>query len=250
MAFKSIPSPSPNFNARPVGAVIDTIILHYTGMKTAETALRRMCDPASEVSAHFMIEENGTCHRLVEPEQRAWHAGVSHWRGRDNMNHTSIGIELVNPGHEFGYKPFPDAQIDSLLELLHRLESFSVPRANYIGHSDVAPSRKTDPGELFPWKILADHGYGVVASTMGQNTKAILSSGDTGLEVRQLKKHLRMIGYDLSPDDIFCDDTRFAVAAFQRHWRQSMVTGTFDTGTQEIVMEIIGILKAEAIIAP
>lgn len=250
MAFKVVQSPSPNYNVRPSDADVDTVIIHYTGMKTADAALARMCDPASEVSAHFMIEDDGKCHELVAPEHRAWHAGVSYWRGQENLNHTSIGIELVNPGHEFGYQAFPDVQIDSLLELLHHLKPFAVPRANYIGHSDVAPSRKTDPGEFFPWHTLADQGFGIVAKSAGRDTTRILGTGDTGPEVMRLTLQLRAIGYDLEEDDQYCQATSHAVAAFQRHWRQSLVSGVFDKGTQEIVMELTKIFEAEAIIAP
>ena len=141
--------PSPNFNARPARARTDIVILHYTGMHSAEAALHRMCDPAAEVSAHYMINDNGTVFRLVAEENRAWHAGVSYWQGATNINDRSIGIEIVNPGHDLGYRPFPDAQMLSLKILLRNIiQRHGIVPARVVGHSDVAPARKKDPGEL------------------------------------------------------------------------------------------------------
>ena len=141
------------------------LVLHYTGMKTAEEALARLCDPAAKVSAHYTIDREGTVYAHVPEERRAWHAGVSFWAGEKNVNARSIGIELVNPGHEFGYVPFTDYQIASLIDLAERHSGApsdsAAPRAR---PSDVAPARKTDPGELFPWKGLAEFGIGRVAA--------------------------------------------------------------------------------------
>lgn len=156
---------SPNFNERKdLGGRIfpDMIILHYTGMKTAKAALERLCDPASEVSAHYVIEENGHIHQLVEDDKRAWHAGKSYWDGLTDINSASIGIEIVNPGHEFGYRCFPDKQIKALEGLLGVLVKRHNIRADRIlAHSDIAPGRKIDPGELFPWRRLAVSGFGL-----------------------------------------------------------------------------------------
>ena len=150
-----IKSPSPNFNERG-GAQIDMLIIHYTGMKTGEEALERMCDAAAKVSAHYMIEEDGRIFQLVEEGKRAWHAGVSSWDGRSDINGHSIGIELVNPGHEWGYRPFPDVQIEALIVLIEDIKTRHDIKTEYVlGHSDVAPERKQDPGELFPWDVLA-----------------------------------------------------------------------------------------------
>jgi N-acetylmuramoyl-L-alanine amidase len=136
------------------------VIIHYTGMKSGEAALTRMCDPQTKVSAHYMVEEDGRVFQLVDEAKRAWHAGVSFWDGRDNINKYSIGIELVNPGHEWGYRPFPEAQIAALLELLEGISKRHPIKVEYVlGHSDVAPSRKQDPGELFPWDRLVDAGF-------------------------------------------------------------------------------------------
>lgn len=150
-----IQMPSPNFNNRPVGMEINSIIIHYTGMKTCQDALDRLCDPVSKVSAHYQIDEDGTIYQLVDPTKRAWHAGVSAWGELENFNDFSIGIELVNPGHEFGYRAFPEIQIDALIDLMKQLYAqFPIKLELVLGHSDIAPSRKQDPGELFPWDRL------------------------------------------------------------------------------------------------
>jgi N-acetylmuramoyl-L-alanine amidase len=150
-------SPSPNWNERKLP--VSLVVLHYTGMETAQAALARMCDPAAEVSAHYMIEEDGTVHRLVAEEHRAWHAGRSYWRGITDINSASIGIELVNPGHEHGYRPFPEAQMEALIPLLAGIMArHNIDPAGVLGHSDVAPARKEDPGELFEWEVLARYG--------------------------------------------------------------------------------------------
>ena len=146
--------PSPNFNERRLP--VSMIVLHYTGMQSAAEALERLKDPAAEVSAHYLIDEDGTVIRLVDEAKRAWHAGRSFWRGITDVNSASVGIELVNPGHEFGYRPFPDAQMEALVPLLADIvRRHDIPRANVVGHSDVAPARKIDPGELFDWDMLA-----------------------------------------------------------------------------------------------
>ena len=153
---------SPNFQPRPEGAIIDMLVIHYTGMPSAQAALDRLCDPAAEVSAHYLIDETGEVHALVDEENRAWHAGVSSWRGSAGVNSRSIGIELVNPGHEWGYRPFPAAQMAALADLAHGiLARWPIPARNVVGHSDVAPRRKQDPGELFDWYWLAQRGIGL-----------------------------------------------------------------------------------------
>ena len=147
---------SPNFTERRGGHEKPSmIIIHYTGMKTGEEALQRLCDPAAEVSAHYVIEEDGRLFQLVDEDKRAWHAGVSEWQGEADINSASIGIELVNPGHEWGYRKFPDVQIGVLIDLCRDLVGkYGIPLDRILGHSDVAPERKLDPGELFPWDRL------------------------------------------------------------------------------------------------
>jgi N-acetylmuramoyl-L-alanine amidase len=156
---------SPNHDARPEGVPVDILVLHYTGMRTAEEALERLCDPVARVSAHYSIDTDGQVYLHVDEMRRAWHAGVSYWAGRHNVNGRSIGIELVNPGHEFGYVPFAEPQIVALIDLAHGiLARHPIPPEHVVGHSDVAPARKMDPGELFPWIRLAEAGIGVFPS--------------------------------------------------------------------------------------
>jgi N-acetylmuramoyl-L-alanine amidase len=214
--LRIVDRPSPNHDTRD-GAAIDILVLHYTGMKTAEAALARLCDPAAKVSAHYTIDRNGTVYAHVPESERAWHAGVSYWAGERNVNARSIGIEIVNPGHEFGYIPFADAQIDALIELAHGiLKRRPITPNRVIGHSDVAPARKTDPGELFPWKRLAKEGIGVWP-------KAAKASGDF---VADLKR----FGYGLPPDVEVPE--RDVIAAFQRHFRTLRIDGVADDETQ------------------
>jgi N-acetylmuramoyl-L-alanine amidase len=157
-----IQMPSPNYNERPEDVIINSIIIHYTGMKTAEEALNRLCDVTSEVSAHYTIDEDGTIYNHVDPAKRAWHAGVSAWRELKNFNDFSIGIELVNPGHEYGYRAFPDVQIDALVALMKNLfDQYQIDPKLVLGHSDIAPSRKQDQGELFPWDRLVNENLAI-----------------------------------------------------------------------------------------
>lgn len=161
MPIKLKDLPSPNHDSRN-GFVPEMIVLHYTGMETAKAALERLTDPASEVSAHYTVDEDGVVYRHVDEASRAWHAGVSTWHGQRSVNARSIGIEIVNPGHEFGYRPFPDIQIRSLIQIIKNIsQQFDIKSKNILGHSDIAPDRKIDPGELFPWRFLAGRGIGV-----------------------------------------------------------------------------------------
>ncbi|HEX2479239.1 MAG TPA: N-acetylmuramoyl-L-alanine amidase, partial [Geminicoccaceae bacterium] len=153
---------SPNADDRPSWCAVDTLILHYTGMPTAAAALARLRDPDAKVSAHYLIDEDGDVVHLVPEERRAWHAGVSSWAGRARLNDCSIGIELVNPGHEWGYRPFTDAQYDACVELCRAiLARWPIAPRGVLAHSDVAPARKQDPGELFDWARLAAAGVGL-----------------------------------------------------------------------------------------
>lgn len=242
-------APSPNCDDRipPEGhdrPVIDTVILHYTGMDTAEAALERMCDAGAEVSAHYMIDEEGRTFELVPPEKRAWHAGVSSWQGREGLNHTSIGIELVNPGHELGYPDFAEAQIQSLLALLRRLqERFNIPSNRYLGHSDVAPDRKADPGEKFPWQRLAKEGFGVwltsgCDATLTNKKTIIAKKGMMGSEIASLNKLLVLAGYSVPVNEEFSQMTVDALIAFQRHWHQESVHGYLDEDTLLVLKDI------------
>lgn len=214
---------SPNWNERK--RPIRMVVLHYTGMQSAEEALERMCDPAAEVSAHYMIDEEGIVTSLVSEENRAWHAGRSYWRGESDVNSASIGIELVNPGHEWGYRPFPEAQMDALLPLLADiLERHDIPRANVVGHSDIAPARKQDPGELFDWGRLGDLGLALEIPAARMN----LFYDNPGKFYLALER----FGYDIT-------DGRAAVIAFQRRWRPGLIDGEIDGEIGGILFELL-----------
>lgn len=234
-----ISAPSPNFDNRV--SPPDMIVLHYTGMQSGEAALARMTDAEAKVSAHYMIEEDGRLYSLVSEERRAWHAGVSFWKGATDINAASIGIELVNPGHEFGYRAFPDAQIEALIELMDDIRSrWTVPESRILGHSDVAPSRKTDPGELFPWKRLAEAGHGIWVEPNGA-PGAPLAEGDEGAGVFAMQAGLTRIGYDCAPSGKFDAQTTTVVRAFQRHWLQTRVDGIADGETRA---RLVAVLRA------
>ena len=227
--------PSPNRDGRPADAgPVDTLVLHYTGMVSAEAALARLTDPGARVSAHWCIGEDGTLWRLVPEAERAWHAGVSEWRGRRGVNDVSIGIELVNPGHEHGYRPFPPAQMDALLDLAHAIVArHPIDPRNVVAHADVAPTRRQDPGELFDWARLAGAGIGLwpqAAATTGGEGPA-LRHGDRGAAVGRQQARLRAVGYGLAVDGDFGAGTAAVVRAFQRHFRQARVDGVIDAGT-------------------
>ncbi len=218
---------SPNFDTRPPGALVDTLVLHYTGMTSADAAIARLCDPEAQVSAHWLIDEDGTLFALVDENLRAWHAGVSFWRGHRDINARSIGIELVNPGHEFGYRPFPDNQMAACLDLcVDILGRWPIAERNVVGHSDVAPARKKDPGELFDWPTLAAAGIGLWPA----EADACLMDPDV------IRRDLTTIGYDVS-------HLPHAVRAFQRHFRPSRVNGRIDFETARRVHGLAALVE-------
>jgi N-acetylmuramoyl-L-alanine amidase len=232
-----IEAPSPNFDARERPP--DMVVVHYTGMPTGEEALARLRDPAARVSAHYLIEEDGRVFRLVPEERRAWHAGVSFWKGERNLNGVSIGIELVNPGHDWGYGPFPDAQITALIALLAEIrERWDIPDGRIIGHSDIAPDRKQDPGELFPWKRLAEAGHGLWADSAAA-PGAPLKPGDESTAVFALQAGLARLGYDCAPSGSYDEATALIVTAFQRHWRPERFDGAADGQTRARLMALL-----------
>ncbi|MFN9846994.1 MAG: N-acetylmuramoyl-L-alanine amidase [Alphaproteobacteria bacterium] len=234
-----IEAPSPNFDTRT--APPSLLVLHYTGMKTGPEALERLCDPDAKVSAHYLVEEDGRVFRLVAEERRAWHAGVSYWRGRRNVNGESIGIEIVNPGHEWGYRPFPDAQIESVIALVADIRSrWDIEDRDIVGHSDVAPDRKDDPGELFPWKRLAEAGHGLWAE-WPPAPGAPIGEGEEGAAVFALQAGLTRLGFDLPPSGRFDAATTVAVRAFQRHWRPEKVDGIADGDTRARLIALLRI---------
>ncbi|MEO9527804.1 N-acetylmuramoyl-L-alanine amidase [Roseibium sp.] len=232
--------PSPNHGQRAPGAPIDMVVLHYTGMPSAEAALQRLCDPRAEVSAHYFVDENGSVLQCVPESRRAWHAGRSFWKGETDINSRSIGVEIVNPGHEHGYRPFPAAQIEAVIALVrdicerHRIDPWMV-----LGHSDIASDRKEDPGELFPWDRLAASGIGLYVPPFPLGSGLFMQQGDSGQPVEALQSMLALYGYELDITGEFDLKTRQAVTAFQRHFRQEKVDGVVDQSTIETLNALL-----------
>lgn len=214
--------PSPNWDERPEGVPVDMLILHYTGMRSAQVALDRLCDPAARVSSHYVVDEDGVVWRLVAERHRAWHAGVSQWRGASALNDRSIGIEMVNPGHEWGYRAFPALQMAAVCDLcLGILGRHPIPARNVVGHSDVAPDRKQDPGELFDWPGMAANGVGLWPDF-----------GKASIEVAKVASTLRAIGYGEA-------DPGAILGAFQRRWLPAGVTGQADAATRARLHDVL-----------
>lgn len=210
---------SPNFDERSNHQCLDLIIIHYTGMKKVKEALTRLCDPLAKVSAHYLIDQNGQCYQLVDDQKRAWHAGVSCWQGIRDINSISLGIELDNAGHDFGLPFFPEPQIQALLSLLtHLSQKYHIGREKIIGHSDVAPLRKMDPGELFPWVTLHHYGFGLWPASVPQQP--------VPQSILEVQKILSAIGYDCPLSGIIDRQTEAVIRAFQRHFTPDEITGT------------------------
>lgn len=230
--------PSPNFDARQIEGeadrrLPDLLVMHYTGMETGEAALERLCDPDHEirVSAHYLVMEDGTIYQMVREEDRAWHAGVSYWQGDTNNNACSVGIEIVNPGHEFGYRPFPQVQMDAVLRLAQGIIArHDIQPQRIVGHSDVAPARKTDPGELFPWRWLAEQGVGFWPEAEDRD------SSPATIDFAQLNQ----VGY--GPLDKMQQDESFqkqVIEAFQRRYRPENINGQWDAGCQALLAQLL-----------
>ncbi len=218
-----IEAPSPNFDDRTLP--ITMIVLHYTGMVDGESAIARLRDPEAKVSSHYVVAEDGTVLRLVPEDKRAWHAGQSHWRDVDNVNSASIGIEIVNPGHEFGYRPFPDEQVEAVIRLVHDIKDrYQITRGNIVGHSDIAPARKRDPGELFPWGRLAR-----LRLALPRPTKNLMDPmwSEAGFLLA-----LERFGYDVT-------DKIAAIVAFQRRFRPELVDGEIDAECRMILLALL-----------
>jgi N-acetylmuramoyl-L-alanine amidase len=239
------PHPSPNHGAR--RGPIDILLLHYTGMPSAEGALKWLCDPASSVSSHYLIFADGRIVQLVEEEERAWHAGKAYWAGETDINSRSIGIEIDNPGHEFGYRAFPDAQIEAVIDLCHDILSrHAIAPERVLAHSDVAPLRKEDPGELFPWDRLHDAGIGHWVEPAPLVEGNILKRGSSDKAVLTLQERFRRYGYGLDVHGQFDEATEAVVRAFQRHFRPARVDGIADRSTVETLDRLIAALPAGA----
>jgi N-acetylmuramoyl-L-alanine amidase len=215
--------PSPNWDERALPVTM--VVLHYTEMER-EAALRRLTDPEAKVSAHYFISEDGQVVSLVDEDKRAWHAGASYWRGHKDVNSASVGIELDHPGHALGYRAFADAQIEALVPLLNDIvRRHDIPRANVVGHSDVAPARKTDPGELFPWDWLAEYRL-----CLPRPRK--LELGDPFDNDGAFYLALERFGYDIT-------EGRKAVEAFQRRWRPERIDGEIDGEVRAILFQLL-----------
>jgi N-acetylmuramoyl-L-alanine amidase len=233
---------SPNFDDRG-GAEIDMLVLHYTGMPTQEGALAWLCSPQSRVSSHYFVFENGRIVQSVAERDRAWHAGASVWRGATNINARSIGIEIANPGHEYDYRPFPSEQIEAVIALCALIVSrHAIPARNLVAHSDIAPTRKQDPGELFPWSRLSEAGLGLFVEPTRDRTGVALSTGSQGPEVQQLQQSLAAYGYGVPQSGEYDELTRQVVAAFQRHFRPARVDGVADQATRDTLKRLLGAL--------
>lgn len=220
--MRIIDAPSPNHDAR--GRPVDMVVLHYTGMKTGAEALERLRDREAKVSAHYFIEEDGRIFRLVDESERAWHAGVSSWKGEIDINARSIGVELVNPGHEFGYRDFPPAQIDALVALLKDIRTrHDIPPERVLGHSDVAPERKTDPGEKFPWARLAAEGLALAPYD---------GPPDDGISEKAAFAALESVGYNLA------NDNDAVIVAFQRRFCPAALGQGLDALTKSAAVRV------------
>lgn len=238
--------PSSNHGERAPGKSVDMLILHYTGMRTAAEALQRLCDPRAEVSAHYLVDEDGSILQCVPEARRAWHAGKSYWKGEEDINSRSIGIEIVNPGHEFGYRPFPEPQIEAVVALAADIvERYQIPPWRVLGHSDIAPDRKEDPGELFPWARLAAAGIGHYTEPAPLGSGIFMQEGDQGQPVEALQSMLALYGYGLEISGAFDARTRSVVAAFQRHFRPGQVDGVADQSTVETLHGLLTALPAD-----
>lgn len=223
--------PAVNFGKRAAHLPIDILLLHYTGMESGDAAIDWLCREESGVSCHYVVSENGDIHQLVAESERAWHAGQSSWQGESDTNSRSIGIEIVNPGHEHGYPDFPKAQIESVTALsADIIKRHAIPARHVLAHSDVAIGRKRDPGEKFPWRILHDAGVGIWVEE-DTDQSPYLVPGDTSEAVGAAQGMLITYGYDLRLDGEYGDALASVVTAFQRHFRPTHVSGLLDRGT-------------------
>ncbi|MCF6220791.1 MAG: N-acetylmuramoyl-L-alanine amidase [Robiginitomaculum sp.] len=236
--MKFIDTPSPNHDKRTLPVTL--LVLHYTGMENGKAALERMCDPTAKVAAHYMVEEDGRIFKLVEETRRAWHAGISAWGGETDINSASIGIEIVNGGHDFGLPGFPDTQIQAVIKL-----SRDIMRRNVItdfgvvAHSDIAPGRKQDPGEKFPWSILADAGIGIWPDVKTTDQRILFDQNATGRQIRTIQIALAYLGYGVAVTETMDDATLNAIQAFQRRYRPTKIDGIIDVQTMETLSLLV-----------
>jgi N-acetylmuramoyl-L-alanine amidase len=236
---------SPNFGERRDGRAPDILVLHYTGMPTAEGALDWLRRAESEVSSHYFVFEDGRVVQLVPETLRAWHAGRSFWKGETDINSSSIGIEIANPGHPGGLPDFPPTQIAAVIELCRDIVARNkIPPERVLAHSDVAPVRKIDPGENFPWAMLAASGVGHWVDPSPIGGGRFFQQGDSGPPVEALQAMLALFGYDVPVSGEYCGKTRGVVEAFQRHYRQERVDGIADASTIDTLHRLLKALPA------
>lgn len=236
---------SPNFGQRTGVSRPDIVLLHYTGMKTGEAAEAWLCAPESQVSSHYLVHEDGRIVQMVRESDRAWHAGKSSWLGVTDINSHSVGIEIVNPGHEFGYRNFPGGQIASVVALCKGVVArYGIRPHRVLAHSDVAPGRKVDPGERFPWGRLAEAGVGHFVAPRRAGGKPVLRTGDKGAAVEELQSMLALYGYRIDISGVFDEPTGVVVAAFQRHFRPRRVDGIADGSTVVTLRRLLQALPA------
>jgi N-acetylmuramoyl-L-alanine amidase len=251
--------PSPNHGERAAGLKPELILLHYTGMPNAKSALKWLCNPESSVSCHYLVHESGKILQLVPEARRAWHAGTGSWRGVSDINSRSIGIEIVNAGHDGARvdpedprrplvgapalgppAPFPKRQITALIKLLRDIAArWGIPPVNVLAHSDIAPIRKRDPGEAFPWDRLAAEGLGLWVPPTPIRSGHFYQRGDGGAPVEALQKMLSMLGFAVPATGRYCEETEAVVRAFQRHWRPARVDGVADFSTITTLRDLL-----------
>lgn len=232
--------PSPNHEPRAGGRRPDMLILHYTGMEGCERAIDWLCRPESKVSCHYLIDDDGAITQMVAESERAWHAGVSHWQGETDLNSCSIGIEIHNPGYSHGYPDYSEPQMQSVIALSRDIVTrHGIKRRRVLGHSDVAPGRKSDPGHKFDWARLATHGIGLWVPPAPLEQGEQLSLGMAGPQVERLQRQLAALGYGIEPTRVYERATEQAVTALQRHWRQSLVDGRADPSTRKTLARLL-----------
>lgn len=236
--------PSPNFGPRklPIGETTSPsiLVLHYTAMASVEEALDWLCSEEKQVSAHYLVGEDGEIFQMVREAERAWHAGVSSWRGDSDINSLSIGIEIANPGHEAGCPSYPDVQMQSVIKLCTSiLARYQIPPQNIVGHSDIAPHRKRDPGEWFDWQLLHEHGIGHYVTPSNIASGRYFMRGEHGQPVEALQSMLAFYGYGLTIDGMFGVETEQVVTAFQRHFRPQKVDGIADISTIDTLHHLL-----------
>jgi len=238
MTVSVIHRPSPNHDERPAAMVVRVLVLHYTGMQTAVAALSRLCDPAAKVSAHYTVDENGVIYAHVPEDRRAWHAGVSAWRGVEDVNSRSIGIEIVNPGHEFGYRPFPAVQMTAVETLCRSIlrRHPDIQPADIVGHSDIACPRKQDPGELFEWSRLAAAGIGLWPWPEHRQPDVRPGSPSLALDLdlEILTEGLQRYGYAVDTWGLSA-----CITAFHRHFRPDRLGHTADHVSLELLADLL-----------